>query len=378
MRDVSTPPVSDTISNPNPDSVSPSVPSEIPTNDFATSASWANLVARASLLDRVRTFFTNHGFLEVETPLLSRDTVVDRYIDPFVCEGRFLQTSPEFAMKRLLASRIPESIRGLWQSCHAFRHDECGPLHNPEFTILEWYHRDHDLPRGIQFLSELSELLFERGPAEIISYATAFESRFGLDPHRATSMELRTLADREGIAYPESYAQRTKSTQNTPTTKSKENTQNETVSESETETISRDLWLDLLLGERIQPSLGQERPAILTEYPASQAALARTTTDSQGRQVAERFELYYRGIELANGYHELLDTSELRRRNEEHNTARRSDGREELPTESRLLSAMDAGMVATTGCAMGWDRAVLLALGARTIGECMTFEWERA
>ncbi|MDO4557620.1 MAG: EF-P lysine aminoacylase EpmA [Planctomycetia bacterium] len=337
--------------------------------DFFTNASWTNLVRRAEILNQIRRFFTGHGFLEIETPLLSRDTVVDRYIDPFVCEGRYLQTSPEFAMKRLLASDIPDSIRGIWQLCRAFRHEESGALHNPEFTILEWYHRDHDMEKGIRFLSDLAELLFHRGPAEVIRYVEIFETRWGLDPHQGTPAELRCLADRERIAYPEEYAQRTDAM----------NTDVSTDTLRSPEAISlRDLWLDLLLSEKIQPELGRERPVILTEYPASQAALARTTIDAAGRSVAERFELYYRGIELANGYHELLDAMELRRRNYRNNAMRRADGRMELPVESQLLAAMESGMPATTGCAMGIDRAVMLACGAERMDECMAFRWDRA
>ncbi|MDD3469295.1 MAG: EF-P lysine aminoacylase EpmA [Thermoguttaceae bacterium] len=336
-------------------------------NEFASTASWDHLVRRATMLERVRHFFAVHGFLEVETPLLSQDTVVDRYIDPLRAEGRFLQTSPEFAMKRLLASGMDRSeamrkagFRGLWQCCKAFRQDESGTLHNPEFTVIEWYHLDHDFESGINFLSDFSELLFNRGPAKRITYAAAFEAEFGMDPYRVTALRLRKIADENHIAYPEDYA--------------KKITDEKILDSAEI----RDLWLDLLLSERIQPKLGSQQPTILTEYPASQAALAQTRNDAHGRLVAERFELYLDGVELANGYHELLDPAILRDRNRENNRIRRGESRMELPEESGLLAAMESGLPASTGCALGFDRAVMLALKASRLADVIAFPWERA
>ncbi len=345
--------------------------------DFTSTASWETLVRRATILERVRTFFAMHHFLEVETPILSQDMVVDRYIDPICAEGRFLQTSPEFAMKRLLASGMERSeamrkagFRGLWQCCKVFRQDESGTLHNPEFTMIEWYHLDHDFESGVKFLSDFSELLFARGAAKRVTYATAFETEFGVDPHRVTAIQLRTIADEHHIAYPDDYAQKIIA----DGTDGSDGCDSKAFDAAEV----RDLWLDLLLSERIQPKLGKRRPTILTEYPASQAALAQTRNDAQGRRVAERFELYLDGVELANGYHELLDPTILRERNRANNRIRRDESRMELPEDSRLLAAMESGLPASTGCALGFDRAVMLALNAPQLADVIPFPWERA
>lgn len=324
------------------------------TCDFRPTASWQNLRLRAELLRKLRQFFFERGFLEVETPLASADVVVDRHLDPlsFVLPddprkpeaGRrlWLQTSPEFAMKRLLAAGAP----AIYQVTRAFRADEIGPLHNPEFTIVEWYRPGHDMAAGIQFLSDLSESLLGRGPARQLSYAAVFGQYVGLDPHQASVAELRTAAAASGVSAPDSLGE------------------------------DRDGWRDLLLTERIQPHLGRHAPAIVYDYPASQAALARIREGDPA--VGERFELYVDGIELANGFHELLDPAELRRRQAEANAHRRADGRAVLPKDSRLLAAMDAGLPAATGAALGWDRLVMIAAGASNIREVMAFPIDRA
>jgi lysyl-tRNA synthetase class 2 len=228
----------------------------------------------------------------------------------------------------------------------AFRAGEIGPLHNPEFTIVEWYLPGDDMAAGMQLLSDLGETLLGRGPARLLNYAAAFQQHVGLDPHRASVAELRTAATACGVSAPDSLGD------------------------------DRDGWLDLLLTERIQPHLGRREPTIVYDYPASQAALARIREGDP--VIGERFELYVDGIELANGYHELLDPAELRRRQAETNAHRRADGRAVLPEESRLLAAMDAGLPAATGVALGWDRLVMIAAGASSIREVMAFPIDRA
>jgi elongation factor P--(R)-beta-lysine ligase len=196
----------------------------------------------------------------------------------------------------------------------------------------------------------LCETLLHRGPCERISYAEAFAKYVGIDPHRADGLKLAEITKQLGIEAPESMP-----------------------------TDDRDNWLDLLLVERIQPHLGVERPALLYDYPASQAALARVRQEGPNEPaVAERFELYINGIELANGYHELLDADELRRRNATINRQRRADGKSQLPEESRLLDAMDAGLPASVGVAMGFDRVAMLAAGAKSIAEVLAFPFDRA
>ena len=321
-------------------------------HDFLPTASWQNLCLRASLLRQLREFFHDRGFLEVETPILSADTVVDRHLDPFSLnvapagarpQTFWLQTSPEFAMKRLLAA----GAEAIYQVSRVFRREEQGSLHNPEFTLVEWYRAGDDFRTGMQFTSDLCETLLGRGPAELLSYAEAFRRHTGLDPHAASTEELIAAAGQCQSPPPEGM--------------SKED---------------REGWLDWLLTERVQAHLGIERPVLLYDFPAGQAALAQIRRSEP--PLAERFELYVSGRELANGYHELRDAGELRRRNARANALRRGDGKAALPEESRLLAAMDHGLPPAVGCALGFDRLVMLASGARSIDEVIAFPWDRA
>jgi lysyl-tRNA synthetase class 2 len=323
--------------------------------DFLPTAPWANLRLRAELLRRARAFFDERDFIEVETPLLSADVVVDRHLDPLAVilpddprwpeQGRrmWLQTSPEFAMKRLLAA----GGEAIYQITRAFRGAERGQLHNPEFTMLEWYRRGDTMTAAMQLLSDLSEALLGRGPAERFSYAAAFERWTGLDPHRADLASLRRSAAKLPGGESPALAN-----------------------------MDRDGWLDWLLTEQVQPRLGVGQPTILYDYPASQAALAQVRDDHP--PVAERFELYLAGIELANGYHELLDADTLRARNRAANDQRAADGKPRLPQESRLLAAMDAGLPQSCGVALGFDRLVMIATGARSLDAVLAFPLEKA
>ncbi len=318
---------------------------------FHPTASWKNLQLRANLLARVRAFFTELGFLEVETPILSADTVVDRHLDPFSLrvgsgpEARtlWLQTSPEFAMKRLLAA----GARAIYQVARVFRQDEQGPLHNPEFTMVEWYRVGDGLDEGMQLLSDLGERLLKRGPAQRVPYGKAFQAYVGVNPHSCSNQALIEAARRLEVQTPQSLAP-----------------------------ADRDGWLDLLLAECVQPKLGTAQPLILYDYPASQAALARVRPGDP--PLAERFELYASGIELANGYRELLDPQVLRQRNAANNALRRGDGKRALPEESRLLAAMEAGLPECTGVALGFDRVAMVAAGASRIEDVIAFPILRA
>lgn len=297
------------------------------------------LVARATMLRRLRAFFDSRGFLEVETPLLSHDVVVDRHLDPLsailfsdprepdVGDRLWLQTSPEFAMKRLLVTGA-EQLRSIYQITRAFRGGEVGSLHNPEFTMVEWYRLGDDYAAGMQLLSDLAEEMLSLGTPERLTYREAFQRFAGVDPFEQTSG------------------------------------------------ADHDLHLDLLLTQKVEPHLGQDRPTILYDYPASQSALAQIRDGNP--PVAERFELYVRGMELANGYHELLDPAGLRERNRVNNQLRQSDGKPVLPEESRLLAAMDHGLPACSGCALGFDRLMMAATGAKSIQEVLAFPISRA
>jgi elongation factor P--(R)-beta-lysine ligase len=310
------------------------------------------------MINRLRRFFLENDFLEVETPILSADTVVDRHLDPFGVEldsfprpspltphpkKFWLQTSPEFGMKRLLAA----GAKAIYQVSKVFRRDEDGPLHNPEFTMVEWYRVGDRMVEGMQLTSDLCETLLARGPAERIRYREAFFKHVGIDPLAAETKTIVETVRRSEIGVPESLPEG-----------------------------DRDGWLDLLLVEKIQPHLGQKQPAILYDFPASQAALS--VIRQENPPVAERFELYVKGIELANGYHELLDAEELRRRNGAANAQRVADGKPPLPEESRLLAAMEAGLPPCTGVALGFDRLVMLAASAKSLAEVIAFPFDRA
>ncbi len=316
-------------------------------SDFRPTATLENMRGRAEILRKIRAFFDSLGFLEVDTPILSADTVVDRYLEPMsLVEGGkryFLQTSPEFALKRLLATwNTP-----IFQIGKVFRQDECGQIHNPEFTMLEFYRPGDDLIAGMQLLDDLQEAVLHRGSARRVTYQEAFCEILGIDPLTATVPEMARAAEREKMVLPEGF--------------------------DTSESANRDDWLDFLLGEKIQPRLGVESPTILYDYPASQAALAVVRGE-----VAERFELYVDGIELANGYHELCNPAELQQRNCDVNRLRVADGKEALPAESRLLVAMEHGLPNCAGTAVGVDRLVMIALNAQSLEEVIPFPFKRA
>ncbi|HEY4234092.1 MAG TPA: EF-P lysine aminoacylase EpmA [Lacipirellulaceae bacterium] len=297
--------------------------------------SLATLTKRSDLLRQLREFFYERAFIEVQTPLLADEVIPELHIEPFRVEsGGFLQASPELYMKQLLVA----GAKAIFQVTRSFRQGERGQLHNPEFTLVEWYRVGDDMDGGIELLDELTRTLLGTPPAKRTSYATAFQEHVGLCPHTATLDQLNAAAS----AAPQGI-----------------------------NSANRDEWLNLLLATRIEPQMGRDRPEILFHYPASQAALAKTTIGPTAYEVAERFELYYHGIELANGYHELADAGELRARFEAVNAARAADGRRALPLPERWLAAMNQGLPACTGVALGFDRLFMLAIGAKSIDEVM-------
>ena len=325
--------------------------------DDLPTASWDVLKLRSTLLRQLRRFFEERDFVEVETPLLSHDSVVDLHLDPIPVEvfddprapqkqqRMWLQTSPEFGMKRLLAAGADK----IFQVTKAFRAGERGARHNPEFTIVEWYRIGDALPEAMKFLAELAIALLPAKQVEQISYQEAFQRTFGFNPHLATLAELQAQVPAHASP-PSGFGE------------------------------SRDEWLNFLLATKIEPTLGVENPTILFDYPASQAALAQTRwVDYEPRyEVAERFELYVRGVELANGYHELLDPQVLKERNRQGNLQRVADGRYQVPEESRLLTAMEHGLPSCSGVALGFDRLVMLVAGADSIDQVIPFPIERA
>jgi lysyl-tRNA synthetase class 2 len=324
---------------------------------FQSTASIETLATRAKLLRRLRSFFDELGFVEVQTPTLSRDTVIDRHIDPIVVPieltgesirdeitsaGYFLQSSPEAAMKRLLAC----GMKSIYQVGPVFRGGERGARHNPEFTMAEWYRVGDDFNSGMQLTSDLLSCLLDTKTCDRVSFQQAFYEAVGIDCFDASvgdlaekSLELKAI---DRLDWSDDW----------------------------------DDWVHLLFSMQVQPTLGLHAPVLVTHFPASQAALAQISSDDT--RTAERFELFYRGLELANGYHELLDPKILRERSNIANQERQRDGKNTLPIESRLLEAMDYGIPASTGCALGFDRVVMLAIGAQRIDEVIPFPIEIA
>ncbi len=327
--------------------------------DFRPTASIEMLRRRSELTMAIHTFFQKQDFVHVETPLVSHDTVVDRHIEPVpISRSSFtgsaiddrpmwLQTSPEFAMKRLLSTGLEAGMTSIYQITKAFRQGEQGRRHNPEFTMLEWYRCGDGLEEGMQLLSDFAATVLNRSASNTVSYRDAFLKHAQIDPFTASDNALAGLC-RAKIKIAERF------TENQP----------------------RDFWLDLILVHLVQPQLGVDAPTIVYDWPASQSALAIVREDEY--PVAERFELYVDGVELANGYHELLDVDELLRRNELVNQQRLADGNSALPVESRLLDAMRAGMPACAGVAVGVDRLLMVLTGADSIADVMAFGFDKS
>ena len=316
--------------------------------DWQPGATLGLLRARAALLDRIRRFFASRDVLEVETPLLCSRGITDPTIEPLIVERgtsltqpRYLQTSPEYAMKRLLACHG----QPIFQLARAFRDGEAGARHNPEFTLLEWYRPGFDHHALMAEVAELVCHCIGDRPLHSYSYRQLFLDLLALDPFTATIAELEAVA-RSHI-------------------------------DTGTITGDRDLWLDLLMSHVVEPKLADRGLCFVYDYPASQAALARIAS-RDGVEVGHRFELYVDGMELANGYFELLDADEQGLRFERDNARRREyalPGR--LPDE-RLLAALEHGLPECSGVALGVDRLLMLATGIADIRKVLAFDWERA
>lgn len=309
------------------------------------SASLETLKARADLLGRIRTFFAARGVLEVDTPILSAHATVDFHIDSMATtDGRWLHTSPEFAMKRLLAG----GSEAIYQLSHVFRAGDEGRLHNPEFLMLEWYRPGWDHHR---LMDEVVELLVALGAApagtvERTRYRDAWLAHARADPLTAGVPELaRALGPLSALP-------------------------------ADPRALDRDDWLDFGMGFVVGPRLGAVVPQLVYDFPASQAALARVRPDEP--PLAERFELFWRGVELANGFHELTDAAEQQRRFEHDRSRRARAGRMAPPYDANLIAALGAGLPDCAGVALGVDRLLMLMLGLPDVASTMPFAWSRA
>lgn len=310
------------------------------------SATIETLKNRAKIIARLRHFFDSKEFFEVQTPCLASEAIIDPHIDPIVVslddgrETHYLQTSPEAAMKRMMAA----GATAIYQIGPVFRAGERGRFHNPEFTMLEWYRQHDSIDGGIEIVSALLHTFLPSLSLRIASYREVFEEFLTMDPILVSLDRLREAVHRFVPSY--------------------------TVSPLD----SRDDLLDILMSFIIQPQL--RGGVIVRQYPLSQAALAKQSDSDPA--TADRFELFIDGVEIANGYGELLDPQQLRRRMLDENQQRLDCGKEEIAIPTLLLESMEAGLPPCSGTALGVDRLVMVLLGLSSIEECISFPWERS
>jgi lysyl-tRNA synthetase class 2 len=313
-------------------------------------ASMPTLRLRAELLAAARAFFAERGVLEVDTPALVRHAVTDPQLQsaevqlPGYPHTLYLHTSPEYAMKRLLAAGSGD----IYQIAHVYRGAEFGRLHNAEFTLIEWYRCGYLMPALMDELAQLTQRLLAANPAlpvEHLSYSLAVERATGCEPLRATDAQLRSVAIEHGLEL-RLAAQ-----------------------------CQRDELLDWLMASVVGPRLGATTLCFVHGYPASQAALARLDPDDA--RIARRFELYHRGVELANGFEELADAAEQRARFEADRQQRRQRDLPLPEIDQALLDALHSGLPAVAGVALGFDRVLMLRTGASEIGAVLPFPLQR-
>ncbi len=306
------------------------------------------LQERAGMLASARSFFSHLGVIEVDTPLLSKSAPIDEHIEIFTVldergEKAFLHSSPEYAMKRLLSD---PDCPDIYQLSHVFRKGEFGPLHNPEFTMVEWYRKgvsyDHFIEETLSFL----RLFLGEKKVKVLSYREIFVAYLGIDYLTSSCDALVSLAQKHGIDVP-----------------------------PDANRWEKDTLLQLLMSFVIEPQLGKDELFVLRSYPATQSALAQVT-EVDGEPIAERFEIYFQGIELANGYHELTDAKEQRRRLLESNAKRGKSGKDTLVIDEHFLHALGQGLPDCCGVAVGFDRLLMLKLKAISLHEILPFDWQ--
>ncbi|MCG7577689.1 MULTISPECIES: EF-P lysine aminoacylase EpmA [unclassified Halomonas] len=320
------------------------------TLNWQPTATVDTLRERARLIAMMRAFFAARDIWEVETPVLGQGGSTDVHLVSLATLARtdkgqrklWLQTSPEFHMKRLLAA----DSGPIFQLAKSFRDGEVGARHNIEFTMLEWYRPGFTLAQLIEETTALVAHVLPQSPGPVVHYRyrELFHRHLEVDPFTTSLETLRTLAAQRGNMSAQALAEE-----------------------------GRDTCLDLLMGMVIEPTLGQQELSVVVDYPASQAALARRHRDADGEWVASRFELYMNGIELANGYDELTDAEEQRQRFDADNAERRRLGLTEVEVDAHLLAALEQGLPASSGVALGLDRLIQLALGKARLEEVLAF-----
>ncbi|MFK4048648.1 EF-P lysine aminoacylase EpmA [Acinetobacter venetianus] len=311
------------------------------------------LKARAVMYQKIRQFFAERGVLEVETPILSQAGVTDVHLASVQVQRhiygklntQYLQTSPEFPMKRLLAS----GSGAIYQICKVFRDDEHGRKHNSEFTMLEWYRPALDLKGLMHETADLLELCLSHRFGEVrpylLSYKHAFQDRLEINPLQASLEQLKGVANRVGL--------------------------NIDLGDD------RLAYMDLLFSHFVEPSLGFDGPVFLIDFPPEMASLAKVKQDEDGELVAARFEVYIEGLELANAYDELLDADVLAARFEADNTERLKQGLPTIPTDQNLLAALP-NMPECSGIALGIDRLLMVSMNKMKIDQVIAFPAEIA
>ena len=312
---------------------------KISAEGFFPSASIEGIKARARLLAAIRAYFTQHKVTEVDVPALGHFSVTDVHLAALAVnvgtQKQYLQTSPEFFMKRLLAAGSGD----IYSLAKAYRADESGARHRPEFTMLEWYRCGFNDAALMDDIQALLQAVGVNQPIKKVAYGDIFKEITGLNPHTVSEQALAQYAKSHfNAAWP-----------NTP----------------------KSTWLDLIFSQHIEPTLLE--PIFVFDFPQCQCALPKIATNSQGEKVAKRFELYWRGIELANGYWELTCATEQRARFKHDNAIRLAQGLKAIEPDPLFLAAIDYGLPECAGVALGIDRLLMCIFNKVDIAEVMTF-----
>lgn len=321
------------------------VPKNNTNSDWRPTADLGTLKQRARLLQQTRSFFYERNVLEVETPILTSTGSTEVHLDQFSASseidnsGYYLITSPELTMKRLLAAGSGD----IFQLTKVFRAGEQGSKHQPEFTMLEWYRLSFNLHMLMEEVEALlANILGDNlsSPPVYMTYTQAFEDYLSIDPFTATVDKLiQCFVNHKNTEPPQ--------------------------------LDDRQDYLDLLMSHLIEPQFAPERLTFVTNYPAEQASLARISEDDP--RVAERFEVFAGGLELANGFHELTDVNEQRSRMLAENKQRLEMGLTEIELDQSFLAALEAGLPDCSGVAIGFDRLVMLATDKQNISDVISF-----